>query len=168
MAGGTIQPKKAGMEGGLLMAVMAGCRRSRIHTPHVTLETGCRDVRTGQRKTGKIVIEGDFRPSIRRVACAAILPKLTRVVIIFSMTGNALSRRVDEFAELVATFTGGIDVGTGELETGSGVIEYMINPLRGLMAGTTILDKLTHVNIIFGVTCGTHMRNPHPLAIDMA
>jgi hypothetical protein len=168
MAGSTIQPEKSSMEGRLLMAVKAGCGRSHIRTSHVTLEAGCRDVRAGERKTGKIVVEGHLRPSIRRVACAAILPKLTRMVIIFSMAGNTLSGRVDELTKLVAPIAGGIDVGAGELETGSNVIINMIDPLRRLMAGATILSELTHVDIIFGVTCGTHFRYPNPLPVNMA
>lgn len=114
------------------------------------------------------MVEGHFRPSIGRVARAAILPKLTSVVVIFSMAGNTLSGCVDELTKLVAPFTGRLDVGAGELETGSGMIKSMIDPLRRLMAGATILGELTHVNIIFGVTCGTHFRNPHPLSVNVA
>lgn len=59
-------------------------------------------------------------------------------------------------------------MGAREREIGLDVIKGEVDPLRRMMATSTVLDELTFMHIDLDVTLSTEPRDPHPLAFDVA
>ena len=59
-------------------------------------------------------------------------------------------------------------MGAREWEIGLGVIKGEVDPLRRLMATSTVLCELPLMHIDLDVTLSTELQGPHPLTFDMA
>ena len=125
-------------------------------------------MRTCEREARKLVIEGHLRPAIGRMAGAAVIAKLTPMLVILLVTGDTLSRCVDELPVDVTTVAGCIQMGTRKWEDGLSMIEDELGPLRRQVAGATILEELACMDIGFNVTLCAEPWNSHPLTIDVA
>ena len=64
-------------------------------------------MRTCEWEARKLVIKGHLRPAVGRMAGAAIIAKLTAMLVILLVAGDTLCRRVDELPVDVTTVAGG-------------------------------------------------------------
>ncbi|MGB7875456.1 MAG: hypothetical protein WBL25_13815, partial [Anaerolineales bacterium] len=104
---------------------------------------------TGQWETSVRMIEGRSAPAVCRMTCAAILPELTIVCILCSVTGMAVLGCAFENTVCMAGGTGSVLMLSIQLKCTFIMIEGNIFPTAGAMAGCAIRSELTCV-CIFG------------------
>ena len=83
----TIRPEAAAMRVIFLMAGITGCRCAFVNPVDVATVACDAGVRTGQHKSGRIMVKGGRDPAGCCVTGAAIRAELTAVRIIFLMAG---------------------------------------------------------------------------------
>ena len=107
MAEGAIEPEQPGVKSRIIVAGEAGCGSPNIAPALVTLEAGRVAMGAGEREAGKRMVEGHLRPAIGRVAGAAIITKLTTMLVILLVASHTLGRCVDKLPPLVTAVAGG-------------------------------------------------------------
>ena len=101
-----------------------------------------------QRKTGELsVIEVHVPPAARVMAFSTIPAKLTRMLVIFLMTGKTIHGCAAITVRMTA-FALDTDMLPCQLESGKSVIENPFCPGSGIMAGRAFRSKAHVVEII--------------------
>lgn len=150
------------------MALETRRRRPNIAPATVALQTGGVAVGAGKREARELMVEGDLRPAVGGMAGAAVTAELAGMSIVVLMAANAIRCRAHIRSARVAIHTGGVDVGAGQLEDRTVVIENEVFPGCGDMALAAVNQELTVMRIILDVAAGTDPRDADPLALDMA
>jgi len=136
----------------LAVTVHTVLRRALEHAVDMALSASHTDVRAGQLESGTIVIERGWLPPCRCVALRAIRAELAVVRIILAVTIHTVLRRALEHAADVTPSASHIDVGAGQLESGSVVIERGWLPADWRMALRALCAELAVVRIILAMT----------------
>jgi len=98
----------------------------------------------------------------------AIRAESAAVVIILLMTGVTCGRRSLEFKIGMAFVAGDINVRTGQLENGPGVVECGRRPTGRRMAGGTVRAEQTAVRIVLEMTRSAVRGRAFEDSVDMA
>ncbi len=156
------------MERRFTVTLEARRRRANIPPTRMAIEAGGVAMRTREREARQVVIEGDFRPAVGRVAGAAVTTELTGMSIIVLVTADTICWCPHIDAIDMAIRAGDVNMCTGQQEARTTVIEDVIGPGRGDVALTAVDNKLARMIIVFGVATGAVAGDPDPLALDMA
>ena len=135
-----------------IVTAMAGdtiLRRPFKDAIHMTLFTGYSHMRSGQFKSGEIVVESGTRPCIGCMTGSTICSKLTVVFIVTAVAGDTFLRRALKNVINMAAFAGGSDVCSGQLENREIVIKRSWFPGIGGMTCRTICAKTPCMRLIF-------------------
>ena len=121
---------------------------------------------TGNRSMLPIKFERELRmihlclfPALGSVTGNAVRSKLTLVMIILCVTGEAILRRAFEDAVLMATLTGNRGMFPLQMERELRVVDCCRFPSNRQMTGCAIGSKLTVMMVIFLVTGDTRLRS---------
>ena len=110
------------------------------------------DVRARQHETGRIVIELGGQPCIRHMTRSTSRTQLTHVCIVLLMTGETIHRRAFEYAIHMACLTCRLNVGTGQFESRTIMVETGGRPAIGRMTRKAIPTQGALVWVIVGMT----------------
>ena len=153
MAGVTVRREQATMIIRLSMAAQTIYWRAFEHVVDMATSAFYCLVSACQRESGLGVIHRSPFPSIRRMARAAILPKLALMVIIFLVAGKAILRRAFEHPATrtleMTIVAGHLKVLPLQLESRQCVVERGWLPARRRVAFPALLPKLTLVRVVF-------------------
>jgi len=129
-----------------MTSITSGCSPF-INTTDVTGSAGHIEMPACQSKASFTVIEVHITPGIGHMAHSAIRPKLSIVIVILLVTGNAILGR-SAITVCMATLAFHFRVFPGQLKVGKFMIESPIFPGAGVMTRGAILPEAAIMLVI--------------------
>jgi hypothetical protein len=128
-----------------------------IYVVGMATATGNRCMRAGQFKGGKVVVESGRSPCAGGVTGTAVRPKPAVVVIIFFVTGIAVTRCSLENSIDMTVSTGNRGMRSCQFKAGKIMVEGGRFPGVGCVTGTTVRPQaagMPVVSFVAGITVG--------------
>ena len=149
------------------VACITGLGCALVYAVHMAGRTQHSRVQTSQRETCVIVIEGDIRPFGGLMTGRAVRSKLAVVYIFCGMAGIAgLWRSLVSIVHMTRRAQNR-GMGADQRKRCVGVVERCALPRSGVVAGSTVRSKLSHVLVLRGMAGITISRRAFINSVDM-